>query len=145
MTHEEAAIIIINQVVHIARQTQATIHVICDDTDVFVLLVHFFASEGLCSNVVMVPTCSSRYLVNIGATAKKHADIAKYILPLHALTDCNTVSTLYGIGKVKALKVLKQGNLPPLLGDTEVTDDALEAGLKNIMIFSKINVKNLFI
>lgn len=120
VTHEESDVVIGNHVVHIARQTQATIHVVCDDTNVFVLLVHFSASEGLRSDVFMLPTRASRNVVNIGATAKRHANIAKYILPLH-------VSTLYGIGKVKALKVLKEENLPPLLGDIETIDDALEA------------------
>ena len=39
--HEETDVIITNHVVHFARQTQKTIHVICDDMDVFVLLVPF--------------------------------------------------------------------------------------------------------
>lgn len=127
VTHEEADVIIANHVVHIARETRGTIHVVCDDTDVFVLLVHFYSSESLQGNIFTVPTRTSRSSVDIGATAKKHHDIARYILPLHALTGCDTVSTLYGIGKIKAWKVLKQGHLPPLLGDSDTSMEALEA------------------
>lgn len=126
VTHEEADVIIVNHVVDVARGTQKTIHIICDDTDVFVLLVHFVASEGLCNNIFLVPTRPSRNAIDIGATANQHAEIAKYLLPLHALTGCDTVSTLYGIGKVKALKVLKHGHHPPLLGDSETDEKDLE-------------------
>ena len=126
VTHEEADVIIANHVVHIARQTHKTIHVICDDTDVFVLLVHFVASEGLRSKIFLVPTRPTRNTINIGATVNKHAEIAKYLLPLHALTGCDTVSTLYEIGKVKALKILKQGHHTPLLGDNEQYEEDLE-------------------
>ncbi len=42
MTHDVAGNNIVNHALHIARETQETIHVTCDDTDVFVLLVHFF-------------------------------------------------------------------------------------------------------
>lgn len=75
----------------------------------------------------MVPTRTSRSAVNIGATAKEHEGIAKYLLPMHTLTRCETVSTLYGIGKVKGVKALRQGNLPPLLGDRDANLDDLEA------------------
>ena len=103
VTHEEADVIIANHVVHIARQTPSIIHVVCDDTDVFVLLVHFYSSENLSSDIFMIPTRSARSVVNIGATAKENEDIAKYLLPVHALTGCDTASTLYGIGKLKAV------------------------------------------
>ena len=46
---------------------------------------------------------------------------------MQALTGCDTVSTLYGIGKIKAWKVLKQGHLPQLLGDADTSINALEA------------------
>ena len=42
-THEEADVIIPQQVVVLADIGCKTINVICDDTDVFVLLAHYFA------------------------------------------------------------------------------------------------------
>ena len=65
MTHEEANIIIANQVVPIARQTLEAIPVISDDTDVFVLLIHFYSFEYLHNDIFMIPTQTSRSVVNI--------------------------------------------------------------------------------
>ena len=39
-SHEEADVIVVNQVMSAARQGRKTIHVVCDDTDVFVLVIH---------------------------------------------------------------------------------------------------------
>ena len=127
VTHEEADVIIVNQVVKIAQEHCTSIHVVYDDTDVFVLLIHFYASQDIYTNIYMVPTNTTRSAVDIGATARQHHDIVQYLLPLHALTGCDTVSTIYGIGKKKALNVLKQGIYPPLLGDFEANFDELEA------------------
>ena len=46
-THEEADVIIVQQVVHLASARVTNIRVICDDTDVFLLLVHFYHQEKL--------------------------------------------------------------------------------------------------
>ncbi len=81
--------------------------------------------KGLHSDTLMVPSYTLTNATKIGATAEKHADMTKYILLLHALTDCDTASTLYVIGKAKAFKVLKQGNFSPLLGDTDQNEEVL--------------------
>ena len=85
VTHEEADVIVVKHVVHIAKQTPETIHVISDDTDVFVLLVHFFASEGPRCKIFLVSRCPTKNTINIGndklATVNKHAEIAKYSEP----------------------------------------------------------------
>ena len=91
VTHEEADVIIVNHVVHIAKQPlPKTIHVISDNTDVFVLLVHFVASEGPRCKLILVPTRPTKNTINIGsdrlATVDKHAEIAKCLLPLDVLT-----------------------------------------------------------
>jgi len=44
-THEEADIIIVQQVVKLAQSGNTSIKVVCDDTDVLVLLVHFYAQN----------------------------------------------------------------------------------------------------
>ena len=41
-THEEADIIIVQQMVHLCSQDMQCVHIILVDTDVFVLLVHFY-------------------------------------------------------------------------------------------------------
>ena len=46
-THEEADVIIPQQVVALADMGCKTINVICDDTYVFLLIAHYFAEESL--------------------------------------------------------------------------------------------------
>ena len=45
--HEEADVIIPQQVIYLSSISASTIKVICDDTDVFVLLVHYYAEKNL--------------------------------------------------------------------------------------------------
>jgi len=82
--HEEADVITVNQVVHAARQACNIIHVVCDDTDVFVLLVHFYNALNIASELLMVPS-PERNVTNIGATMSKHGDIVQHISPLSRL------------------------------------------------------------
>ena len=43
-THEEADIIITQQAIHLAKEDEGSlIRIVCDDTDVFALLVYFFS------------------------------------------------------------------------------------------------------
>ena len=115
-SHEEADVIIINQVMFTDREGYKTIHMECDDTDVFVVLVHFYKTLNITSELLMVPTSSkTRTVANIGATVRKHEEIVPHILPLHALTGCDTISSIYGVRKVKAIKALQKGHVPPPL------------------------------
>ena len=70
------------------------IRVICDDTDVFVLLLHFFVLEKLTCRFVMVGTSHGRSVVDIRATAHKHAGFISQVLPAHVLSGCDTVAYL---------------------------------------------------
>ncbi len=74
-THEEADLIIPQQVVALADMGCKTINVICDDTDVFVLLAHYFAEESLTVSLIMESTSRSRSSIDIGATVAKHSGI----------------------------------------------------------------------
>ena len=66
---------------------------------------------------MMVPFSSSTTVTDIGETVLKHAMIMPHLLSLHALTGCDTVPSYKNIGKPKALKVLKDGVTPPVLGE----------------------------
>ena len=44
ITHEEADVIIVQQMTKAAQGGANNINVICDDTDVFILLVHYYAN-----------------------------------------------------------------------------------------------------
>ena len=51
--------------------------------------------------------------------------MAKYLLAEHALTGCDTVSYLFGIGKATALKALMSGNHLNVLGQLGADEDNL--------------------
>ena len=74
---------------------------------------------------------SKRNVIDIGASAKKHAIIVPQLLAAHALTGCDTVAYMFGVGKATVLKVLLAGKLFYKLGDPvaiveEVIDEATE-------------------
>jgi len=46
-THEEADVIMVQQAVELAESGAACITVLSDDTDVFILLIHFYAERNL--------------------------------------------------------------------------------------------------
>ena len=54
----------------------------------------------------MEGTSRIRAVIDIGATAQQHSHIAGHLLAAHALTGCDTVAFMWGIGKAKAVKVL---------------------------------------
>ncbi len=125
-THEEADVIIAQQVVHLAETGHNSIRVLADDTDVFVLLLHFYTQRKLTCNLLMMGTGSGRKCADIKATVKKHEDIPQDILPAHVLSGCDTVSALWGIGKGTVIKVLKSGKKQlDTLGITTANLDSL--------------------
>jgi len=117
--HEEADVIMIQQVARLARSGAKAVTVVSDDTDVFILLLHFYAELGLTCSLVMEATGSDRTLIDIPATVKKHAEIVPDLLAMHCLSGCDTVGQMYGIGKGTALKAVTAGNTLRKLGCTE--------------------------
>ena len=116
--HEEADVIIVHHLVRIASgaSDDSYIKVVCDDTDVFVLLIHVYLDKEMTMNVSMESPCAGRTIIDIRQTALKHKHITTYMPAVHALTGCDTVSYLFGIGKATALKVLLGGQHPIELG-----------------------------
>ncbi len=86
------------------------------DTDVFLLLIHFYMKENMSLNVSMQSPSAGRTLIDIRQTAHTHHHILKYLPAVHALSGCDTVSYMYGIGKNTALKVLISGHHLTRLG-----------------------------
>ena len=98
-THEEADdhVIIPQQAVALADMVCETINVICDDTDVFVLLAHNFEEESLSVSLIMESTSRSRSSIDIGATVPNHSDIVPQLMAAHAVSGCDTVGCYHGI------------------------------------------------
>ena len=115
-THEEADTIIIQQV---ARVETGTVLVIADDTDIFVLLLHFCHLGNISCNVLMVSPIQGRAVLDINASVEKHRAVLPDLLAGHCLSGCDTVASHFGIGKGIALKVLRSATYRlDLLGNT---------------------------
>ena len=93
-THEQADVIIPQQVVVLADLWCKTINVICDDTDVFVLLALYFAEERLSVSLIMVA---------------KQSGIVPQLIAAHAVSGCDTVGCYNGIGKQRLLMPCRHG------------------------------------
>ena len=105
--HEEADVNIIKQCMACVKDEVHCVKVICDDTDVFALLTVSVFWQGCKSKVLMEPFDSTQSLIEINKTAKKHAEIVPSLIGAHALSGCDSVSKLYGIGK-KSHEALKR-------------------------------------
>ena len=63
--------------------------------------------------------------MDIGLSVLKNVDIVKYLPAAHAISGCDTVGCLHGIGKGTILKVLKKGISIQLLGDPDADINAV--------------------
>ena len=108
--HEEADVIIVQHCVQLAKSGKRNIRIIADDTDIFDMLMHNYLKCQLTCNIFMCGTSAGRTSADIRASAKKHADIVDALLPAHVISGCDTVSSMYGIGKGKVITTLKTGN-----------------------------------
>ena len=109
--------------VDLAVRGASNISVVCDDTDVFVLLIHFYCREKLNCGVTMESPIAGRCVIDIKATANKHSNITDYLPGVHALSGCDTTSFIFGVGKATALKALSSGMCLELLGVEDVNMD----------------------
>ena len=124
---------IINQLIWAIRDENPATNVLvkCGDTDVFVLLVHYHSKLNLTCCLMMQGPVKGRKLIDIGLTVVRIREKLKInpenLLALHTLSGNDTVAACHGIGKEKALKVLREhGSLSfNLLGDLSCDFDAL--------------------
>ena len=126
--HEEADVIIIHHVLSIVESSRnyINISVISDDTDVFVLFVHFYHNRYLTCRVTMDATSKQRTFIDIHATANLHKDIAGQQPAAHALSWCDTVAQFWGIGKTRVVKVLTSRQLSELGNSTAALSDVVQ-------------------
>lgn len=116
-TQEEGDTLIVQQVALIA---DGTVLVIADDTDIFILLLHFCNLDKITCGVLMVSPVQGRVVLDVSASIERHSPIIPDLLAAHGLTGCDTVASYFGIGKGVALKIVKSGKYPlNLLGNTQ--------------------------
>ena len=101
------------------EQGAECLSVMADDTDVYILLLHYYNQKELNIPMFIESSVHRIQTIDIRATTKEYANILPNLLAAHGLSGCNTAAPGYGTGKMKILKTLKQGN-PSLscLGDS---------------------------
>ena len=72
--HEEADVIVGNQVTSAASQCYKTIHIVCDNTDVFVPLVHFYKTLNTTSEL------RCQHVLRLGSMTKSCRIYCSYII-----------------------------------------------------------------
>lgn len=102
---------------------------ICDDTDVFVLLAYYYVLQNVTCRLLMEGTSVQQTITDIKATCHPHANIITQLLPAHALSGCDTVVQASEIGKATVVQQLKWGHNLGSIGNLDadkqtVYDDA---------------------
>ena len=77
--------------------------IVCEDKDMFVLLVHYYNSRCNCSNsapMIMSSPVKKQSVIRATATVESHSDIEDDILAIHGLSgaDAVGVASFHGIG-----------------------------------------------
>ena len=111
--HEEADIVITQHVTTCSLSGKC-VRVVCDDTEVFVLLVHFYHIKCRGRNsapMIMSYLVKERAVIDIGTTATAHSGIADDRLAIHGISRANTVGSWHGVGKATVIKLAKKGTL----------------------------------
>lgn len=105
-THEEADTRVILHALDAARQPYERTLIVCRDTDVLVLLIHF--QQQLTNEIwFQSGTAKQRKYVAVHDITLS-PQLRKAIPAFHALTGCDTVSQFSGHGKKSAWKVFKE-------------------------------------
>lgn len=120
--YDEADYMIPQQVDCIDEEGKAVIKVLSEDTDVFVLLCGHFLERKWSSKIYMDPFSNENKIVSINKSVHSNKKVVPYLIALHALSGCDTVPMLFGIGKAKALKAVEKVPLQHI-GDTNSTID----------------------
>ena len=107
-SHEEADLIIPQQVLFAVEEGAGCVKVISGDTDVFVLLTHFFHLKQPSATIIMESTEEEWNIIDIGQGAIKHCDILANVLAGHALSGCDSVPQMFNIGKKTVFKKLSE-------------------------------------
>ena len=101
--HEEADV---NMVSYVLKREHGCRHIqiVSDDTDVIVLLVHFYWKLRPLAAITMKRFDGKT--IDINATAMTLGDKCVQLMPMHAITGCYSVSCPFGKGKVSSLKAI---------------------------------------
>ena len=102
-SHEEADVPVAKCSIICGKNEMSVVKVLADDTDIFALLASFYKSESLKCAMVMESPVEGRDCYDIRATVNKYPETVSKLLPIHALSGCDTVASTYSIGKKTAV------------------------------------------
>ena len=113
------------------------IKVVSDDTDVLVILAHhmYMHTNNMPDAIeVFMESCSGNHsVIDISKVMEKLTKVMPNILAAHALTGCDTVSSLAGIGKTAVLKKLETFKEILKLGEpSDSLDEVVDSCLKYV-------------
>ena len=111
IAHEEADVVMALYMIEEAKTGQPAIKVVSDDTVLVILALPVLALPGtnrLHQDVVL--TTESCSVINANAVIKADRNSMPNRLSVHALTGCDTVFSLSGVGKATVLKKLLSFN-----------------------------------
>ena len=94
-SHEEADTIV--QHVMTRYMVGEVVSVICDDTDVFALLLHFVAEMKPNGQLCTCSTVKDCAVIDIIQSVKVHTSIVPDLLAIHALIGTDTSTATFGI------------------------------------------------
>ena len=122
--YEEADYMIPQQIAAIMSENKNAVVTVLSayrHTDIFVLLCFHLWKYKWHSTKQQMDTFSDGKdkLISITNTVEAHKLEMKSLIGLHALSGCDTVPMMFGIGKAKALKAVKDAPLS-LLGEKDV-------------------------
>ena len=104
----------------ISRVADGIVLVVADDSDIFVLLLHFCHQGRISCKVLMVSPIQGRSILHFTSAAEEHSSIVPDLLAVYAVTWCDTVTSYFGVGKGGAMKCLRHCQLSlSLLGNTD--------------------------
>ena len=109
--HEEADVSMVSYANKFAKECKKEIQILADDTDVFVLLMHWFHKHRPNSHVTLRKFDGQ--IIDNNVSSEMLGDPCANLLAMHALTGCDSASCPFGKGKVNAIKILKT-NCPSL-------------------------------
>ena len=111
------------------QEGKRTIKIIsADDTDVFVLSSHVCKSTNMNAEVLLEDFNNNKSIISICKTVKENISIVSSILSAHALSRCDTVPRMFGIGKEKLIKVLRKFPLTYLGNITAEEQEYIKEG-----------------
>ena len=104
--------------------------VLSADTDVFVLLCSHFQKYGWLNASIYMrdPRQNETKIISINKTVGNHQDLIPSLISLHTLTGCDSVPSMYGIGKSKGIQAAKKIKLINIGNEQADIDNVIDEG-----------------